>query len=250
LIDFKAASLDDLLKQLDEHPVKILEKIIILHTSGARLVTVEQTFMENLLLVLANPNIAFLLLAIGVQAILIEISSPGGWVAGFIGSVCLLLAIYGMGLLPVNWFGILFLVVAFVLFLLDIKAPTHGALTVAGVGSFIVGALVLFNSPNVPSFQRVSVPLVVGTGIVLGLVFFFILGLALRAQRVPQLMGQDSLIGQIGLVNTPLNPTGTVQLGSELWTATLQNGETPLKRGEQVEVTGINRLEIKVRKRK
>jgi membrane-bound serine protease (ClpP class) len=114
--------------------------------------------MEDLLTVLANPNIAFLLLAIGVQAILIEISSPGGWIAGFTGVVCLLLAIYGMGLLPVNWFGILFLAVAFILFILDIKAPTHGALTAAGVGSFIVGALILFNSPNVPSFQRVSVP--------------------------------------------------------------------------------------------
>ena len=91
---------------------------------------------------LTDPNIAFLLLAIGVQAVLIEISSPGGWVAGFIGAVCLTLAVYGMGVLSVNWFGILFLVIAFVLFVLDIKAPTHGALTIAGVASFIVGALV------------------------------------------------------------------------------------------------------------
>jgi membrane-bound serine protease (ClpP class) len=248
LVDFKAANLEDLMQQMDGHLVNLQGKSIPLHTSGARIITVEQTFMENLLLVLANPNIAFLLLAIGVQAILIEISSPGGWVAGFIGSVCLLLAIYGMGLLPVNWFGILFLVLAFVLFILDIKAPTHGALTIAGVGSFIVGALVLFNSPNVPSFQRVSVPLVVGTGLVIGLIFFTILGFALRAQRIPLRMGRDSLIGQVGLVNTPLNPTGTVQLGSELWTATLENGGAPIKRGEQVEVTGIDRLEIKVRK--
>jgi membrane-bound serine protease (ClpP class) len=248
LVDFKAASLNDLLAQLDGHLVKVQDKTITLHTGGAQIVTVNQTLMENLLMVLANPNIAFLFLAVGIQAILIEISSPGGWIAGFIGSVCLLLAVYGMGLLPVNWFGILFLILAFVLFILDIKAPTHGALTIAGVGSFIVGALVLFNSPNVPSFQRVSVPLVVSTGLVLGLIFFVILGFALRAQRVPIRMGRNALIGQIGLVQSPLNPTGTVQLGSELWTATLENEGGPLKRGDHVEVTGIDRLKIKVKK--
>jgi membrane-bound serine protease (ClpP class) len=80
------------------------------------------------------------LITIGVQSILIEISSPGGWVAGFIGVVSLALATYGLGILPVNWFGIVFLLLAFVLFIVDIKAPTHGALTAAGVGSLIVGA--------------------------------------------------------------------------------------------------------------
>src|SRR5512142_763714 len=97
-----------------------------------------------------------------------SISSPGGWVAGFVGVVCLSLAVYGLGILPVNWFGIIFLITAFVLFILDIKAPTHGALTTAGVASFIVGALVLFNSVGTPQFQRVSVPLVIGFGIFLG----------------------------------------------------------------------------------
>jgi membrane-bound serine protease (ClpP class) len=248
LVDVKASSLDDLLEQLDGRQVQVQDETVTLATSGARVIDVQTTFMEELLMVLANPNIAFLLLAIGVQAVLIEISSPGGWVAGFIGAVCLLLAIYGMGLLPVNWFGILFLLVAFVLFILDIKAPTHGALTAAGVGSFIVGALVLFNSPNVPAFQRVSTPLVVGTGAGLGLIFFTIVGYALRAQRAPARMGREALVGQVGVVNTPLNPTGTVQLGSELWTAILADGGGTAARGERVEVIGIEHLQIRVRK--
>ncbi len=247
LVDVKAGDLDDLLGQLDGRQVKVQDETITLETTGAKLVDVPTTFMEEVLMVLANPNIAFLLLAIGVQAVLIEISSPGGWVAGFIGAVCLLLAVYGMGLLPVNWFGILFMVVAFVLFLLDIKAPTHGALTAAGVGSFIVGALVLFNSPSVPTFQRVSVPLVVGTGAALGLMFFAIVGYALRAQRAPVRIGRESLAGQVGVVNTPLTPTGTVQMGSELWTATLEGGGTAA-RGERVEVVGMENLQIRVRK--
>ena len=82
-------------------------------------------------------------MGLGVQALLIELSSPGGWVAGFFGVVCLALAGYGLGILPVNWFGLVFIVTAFVLFIIDIKAATHGGLTAAGVGAFIVGALVL-----------------------------------------------------------------------------------------------------------
>lgn len=248
LIDLLASSQTDLLRQLDGRVVKMDEGSVTLQTAGAPVQQVPLTFLEELLMVLANPNIVFLLLAVGVQAILIEISSPGGWIAGFIGVVCLLLATYGMGLLPVNWFGLLFLVTAFVLFILDIKAPTHGALTVAGVASFIVGALVLFNSPNVPSFQRVSVPLVVATGVTLGLVFFGILLFALRAQRVPVITGRESLIGQVGTVTTPLNPVGTVQLGSELWTAYIEKDSAPIPKGEQVEVVKIDRLQILVKK--
>jgi membrane-bound serine protease (ClpP class) len=204
--------------------------------------------MEDVLIILANPNLVFLLLAIGVQAILIEFSSPGGWIAGFVGAVCLLLATYGLGLLPVNWFGFLFMVVAFVLFVLELNTPTTGALTAAGVGSFIVGALVLFNSPNVPTFQRVSIPLVVGTGIFLGAIFFILIGFGLRAQRRPVLMGNNPLIGQVGTTTTPLNPVGTVQVGSELWSATLIDEGPPLPRGSRVEVTGVRNLQIQVKR--
>jgi membrane-bound serine protease (ClpP class) len=248
LVDFKANDLQDLLKQIDGRQVKMGGQTHILHTASAPVNEVKMSFMEEALTVLANPNIAFLLLAVGVQAILIEISSPGGWVAGFIGAICLLLATYGMGLLPVNWFGLLFLALAFALFILDIKAPTHGALTAAGVASFIVGALVLFNSPNVPSFQRVSVPLVVATGLALGVFFFIIVGFALRAQKTPLKMGTLSLLGQVGVVNTPLNPTGTVQLGSELWTAIVEDGGQLVPKGAHVEVIALDRLQIRVRK--
>jgi len=248
LVDLKARNVADLLSQLDGRQVRIDEENRTLHTDGAQVVEIEKTFMEEMLTVLANPNIAFLLLAIGVQAILIEISSPGGWVAGFIGAVCLLLATYGMGLLPVNWFGLLFLALAFVLFFMDIKAPTHGALTAAGVAAFIVGALVLFNSPNVPTFQRVSVPLVVGTGIALGLFFFTIVGFALRAMKAPVRMGKWNLIGQVGVANTPLNPIGTVQLESELWTAIVEDGGQPVPKGGRVEVIAVDHLNIRVRK--
>jgi membrane-bound serine protease (ClpP class) len=219
-----------------------------LHTTGAEVSPIPFTLIERLLDTLTNPNIVFLLITIGVQAILIEISSPGGWVAGFIGVVCLALATYGLGILPVNWFGLLFLIVAFVLFILDIKAPTHGALTAAGVGSLIVGALVLFNSPNVPAFQRVSVPLVITMSLITGATFFGILLFALRAQKAPIRMGQESLTGRTGVVRTPLSPVGTVQLGGELWTAECEVGESEMPAGTKVRVSRAEGIRLYVRK--
>lgn len=248
LVDFIASDLDDLLDQLDGSSVRMDGGERTLRTDNAQVTSLDQSFIEQLLAMLTNPNIVFLLLAVGVQAILIEISSPGGWIAGFIGVVCLALATYGLGVLPVNWFGVIFLIVAFVLFILDIKAPTHGALTVAGVTSLIVGALVLFNSPNVPSFQRVSVPLVIGTSMSTGVIFFVILIFAVRAQKSPHLMGQESLVGRTGIAHGKLSPTGIVQMGGEQWTAELIAGQEHLPNGARVEVVDVEGLKLLVRK--
>jgi membrane-bound serine protease (ClpP class) len=250
LVDIRAANLADLLTQLEGRSIHFGQGQVVLHTAGAAILEVPQTLIEKMLIILTDPNLVFLLLAIGVQAILIELSSPGGWIAGFIGAVCLTLAVYGLGVLPVNWFGGVFMIIAFVLFILDIKAPTHGALTVAGVVSFIVGALVLFNSPNVPTFQRVSIPLIVGTGIFFGAIFMVIMTFALRAQHIPIRMGAvSSLVGQVGVARGDLIPEGPVQLGSELWTARPVETNTLIKKGEWVEVVAVDGLNLKVRKK-
>lgn len=249
LIDFVADDTEDLLQALDGFSVHVNGDSRALNTSGIETVALDMSFIEEILLLLTDPNIAFILLAIGVQAVLIEISSPGGWVAGFIGVVCLTLATYGMGVLPVNWFGIVFLIIAFVLFILDIKAPTHGALTTAGVASFIIGALVLFNSPGTPQFQRVSVPLVVGTGFVIGLMFMVILMFALRALKVPVRAGIESLVGKLGTARTAVEGSGgQVQLGSELWTAESADTAESIGKGDKVEVVEVKGLRLKVRK--
>jgi membrane-bound serine protease (ClpP class) len=248
MIDFIATDVNDLLRQLDGFSVKIDNQERKLATSGAVIQEVNQSFIETLLAVLTNPAIVFLLITIGVQAILIEISSPGGWVAGTIGVVCLALAGYGLGVLPVNWFGVVFLILAFVLFILDIKAPTHGALTAAGVISLIVGSLVMFNSPSVPNFMRVPVPLIVGTSVMTGAIFFVIVIFAVRAQKTPVRVGPESLIGRVGTARGKLDPLGPVQLGGEQWTAELEEGEKPIPSGSRVEVVGVQGLRLKVRR--
>lgn len=248
LVDFIASDVNDLLRQLDGFTVQMASGPRTLHTAGAATEVLGMSLIEQLLVLLIDPNIVFLLLAIGVQALLIELTHPGGWVPGFIGVVCLVLAAYGLGVLPVNWFGLVFILAAFVLFILDIKAPTHGALTVTGVVSFIVGALVLFNSPGTPQFQRVSLPLVIFVGVFIGLIFAVILGYALRAQSRPVITGQEGLRGRIGIATMDINPTGQVQTGSELWSAELVEGSGKVRKGDWVEVVMVNGLRLKVRK--
>ena len=248
LIDFVVDNVDDLLEALDGFTVQMSDGPRTLNTANARTEPLEMSFIEQLLLFLTNPNIVFTLLSMGTIAILLEISSPGGWVSGFVGVVCVMVSLYGIGLLSVNWFGSLFLLTAFVLFILDIKAPTHGALTVAGATSFIIGALVLFNSPGAPQFQRVSVPLVIGIGMLIGGMFFGILIFALRAQHTPIQIGVEKYIGLAGTAKSWHEASGQVQVESELWSAEAVPDSEKIRKGDSVEVVEVQGLRLKVKK--
>ena len=246
LIDFIASDLDDLLKQLQGFAITIEDKPVILETDGYEVVHLQQSLIEQLLQVLTNPNVIFLLLTVGLQAILIEISSPGGWIAGFVGVISLALGTLGLGVLPVNWFGLVFLVTAFVLFILDVKAPTHGALTIAGIASLIVGGLVLFNSPSTPSFQRVSVTFVIGVSLASAALFMTVLAFALKAQQRPIEMGAITLVGKTAEVRSEFTPMGMVQVAGELWSAVFDGDVSGVKIGDRVEVIQVEGLRLKV----
>ncbi len=247
LVDFVVADVAELLTALDGYSVQVQGAERALGTQDVQVERVEQTLIEQLLQALTNPNLVFLLLAVGVQAVLIELSSPGGWVPGFIGVVCLALAGYGLGILPVNWFGLIFVGTAFALFLLEIKAATHGALAATGLASLIVGALILFNSPGTPAFLRVSVPAVLAVALGSAAIFIFIISHALRAQRRPTEVGTEALVGRRAVVRSDLDPIGTVHVAGELWSAELDEGEGPVAAGEQVEIVGVKRLRLRVR---
>ncbi|MBN1264860.1 MAG: nodulation protein NfeD [Anaerolineales bacterium] len=247
LVDFIAEDLDDLFRQLDGFEVQMGTRTKTLEIAGAARETFNPSFIEQLLQTLTNPNIVFLLISVGVQALLIEISNPGGWVAGFIGVVCLALGGYGLGVLPVNWFGLIFLITAFVLFFLEVKAPTHGALAAAGIASFIAGSLILFNSPGTPAFQRVSLLLIIGMAVFTAAGFGVIISFALKAARRPASVGKEALPGKIGIVRTELNPEGMVLVAGELWSAVLEDRKTELDAGKQVQIVRVEGLHILVR---
>jgi membrane-bound serine protease (ClpP class) len=136
------------------------------------------------------------------------------------------------------------------LFIVDIKAPTHGGLTIAGVASFIVGALVLFNSPQVPEFQRVSVPLVIILAVFTAGLFFVVLTFAIRAQRTHIRTGVESLVGRSGIVREFSHGEGKVLVGGELWSARVADGRVNVKRNDAIEVVSVDGLKLVVKKHK
>jgi membrane-bound serine protease (ClpP class) len=245
LVDFLAADVPDLLRQLDGFTVRLDDdNTRALHTAGLAVSDVPMNVIESVLNLLTNPNVVFVLLSLGPLLVLMELSSPGGWVAGFLGLVCLVLAFYGLGVLPVNWFGLIFVGLAFVLFVMEVNAPTHGGLAAAGVGSLVVGALVLFNSPGSPSFFRVSVPLVVSVALALAAGIVVLMTLALRAQRRPVAVGVESLIGQVGEMRTPTS----IHVAGELWSAEpAEAGAAELQPGQKVVVAAVRGLKLLVR---
>ncbi|MDW8068086.1 MAG: nodulation protein NfeD [Anaerolineae bacterium] len=246
IIDLIAADTDELLRGFDGHTVTLGNgALVTFHTAEAVIREVPLSPIERLLQVLINPNVAFILLTIGIQAILIELSSPGGWVAGFIGVLCLALAAYAMGILPFNWLGLVLLSAAIVLFILDIKAPTHGALTAAGTLTFIAGALILFNAPLSP-YGQISLPLVLIVGILMALFFAFVIAKALQAQKPRAVTGREGLIGRIGVARSRLDPEGWVLAAGELWQAI---AEETIEEGEEVEVVRMEGFRLHVRRR-
>ncbi len=252
-IDVVATDLTDLLQQLEGKSVKVGERIITLELLDAQRTTYSMGFVEQLLHALANPLLIGILLAIGVQAILIEISSPGGWVAGFVGVLCIGLALYGLGTLPANWFGLILVAVAFVLLLLEVKSPGTGALGIVGGITLFAGLLVMFNSPGTPDFARISIPGAIMISFVTASFFLFLVAKALRAQQSQPTTGAEGLLGQVGPVKKDLRASvddaavfqGTVSVKGELWNAT---SDEAIDRGEEVIVKQVDGFTLRVKK--
>jgi membrane-bound serine protease (ClpP class) len=246
LVDFIAQDVDDLLAQLDGVEVEVNGRPRTLDTANPLLTQIPMNQVERILLILTDPNIVFMLLSFGLVAIIVEIRSPGGWVAGAFGTVALGLSLYGLGVLPVNWLGLAFIIMAFILFILDIKAPTHGALSAAAVASLAAGAFILFSQPEVTPFGRLSIPLVIGQSILIGSIFAFLVTMALRAQTLRPTTGYEGLIDQLGRVTQDLNPEGMVQVWGERWRARSVDDQL-IAAGSEVEVVEAGKMRLLVR---
>jgi membrane-bound serine protease (ClpP class) len=250
LIDAVANDVDDLLQQLDGLTIMIDDQPLVLETADAVQRPLPLNFIEQLLNLLVNPIIIGILLTIGVQAILIELSSPGGWVAGLVGVLALVIALYGLGQLPVNWLGLGLIVVAFVLFIMEVTSGAQGALAITGTVVLIAGLLVLFNSPGSPDFVRLSIPAAIGIGVTTAAFFTFIVRMALRAQRLQPSTGTEGLVGRTGEVRTALTTRegtavykGMVLIAGELWRA---EAKAPIQAGQTVIVKAVDGFTLHV----
>lgn len=250
LIDAIATDTADLLEQVHGLPIIVQDQPQTLATAGATQQPFEISFIEELLMLLVNPLIVGILLTIGVQAILIELSNPGGWVAGVIGVLAIGLALYGLGQMPVNWLGLGLIILAFVLFIMEIKAPVHGALALTGTALLVAGLLVLFNTGGAPDILRLSIPAAIAIGGATAVFFVFVLGKAIGAQRKQPATGAEGLIGQTGPTrSTFTSPTdsapysGMVLIAGELWQARANN---PIDHGRTVIVKSVEGMTLRV----
>jgi membrane-bound serine protease (ClpP class) len=204
--------------------------------------------LDNVLAFLANPNVAYLLLVIGLLGVVAEIVTPGAILPGVLGAICLILALVGFGQLPTNWAGIALIMVGVVLFVLDLKVAGIG-LSIGGLIAFALGSLLIFTPFWVPT--EVAVPrlnpwLVVVT--TAGVAAFFFLGLAaaVRAHRLPVAMGRETILGKTGTVRQSLKPAGIVHIQGEEWTAVSDAGEE-IPAGTSVRVVALEGLTLRVK---
>lgn len=248
VIDLVATDLSDLLNQVDGKKIKTSAGEVTLQTARASVNRVQMNFAELFFHTLVDPNIALILLNIGLLAIAVELYNPGATIPAVVGGIFIILAFVALGQLPVNWGGVIFIVLAVILFILDIKV-TGFVLTLGGIVMFVLGALMLF-TPFTPPTDQIIGQIYVSPWVILGLTgmmtafFIFVVGAAVRGRKYPVLIGSQTVIGATGIATTDLAPEGTVQVDSELWTAHAQEGY--IEKGAAVKVTAVDGLRIKV----
>ncbi len=240
VVDAVAETPEEALAQLQGREVIVAGQARALDAAGIPLRSVPLSFVEQLLDALLDPNIAFILLTVGMNAILFELSSPGGYVAGIVGAICLVLGFFALGVLDVNWAGVGLIALAFILFVADVMTPGLGVLTGLGVLSLALGATVLFSSP----LYQVSLSLVLTVAGFTAAFILFVVAKAVAAQRRPPATGASALLGARGVVRDALSPEGMVLVEGELWRA--KTGGPALREGTAVRVVAVEGLTLTV----
>jgi membrane-bound serine protease (ClpP class) len=245
LIDVVAASERELLDELDGFAVRG-PKAQRLETEGLAIETKDMPLQFDLLQILVNPTVAYLLLIAGLMGLAIELFAGGGLIApGVLGALSLLLGAYGTALLPVTFVGVLMLVAGVALIVAEAHLPTHGILGAAGVGALVVSGLLLFDTDS--DALEVSIPVVIATGLLLGGLIAFAVHKAVQANRAAPMTGWEELLGEVGEVRVPLSPVGQVFVEGALWRARPVDDGVTLDRGYRVRVESVDGLTLLVR---
>jgi membrane-bound serine protease (ClpP class) len=242
LIDYVASSEEDLFRQMDGKSFKrFTGQEVALKLTGQPIVPFGETLKEHILGYLMDPNVAFILLAIGALALYAEFNHPGAVIPGTVGVVFILVAAFALNLLPTRFAALALILGAFALFAAEAKFATHGVLTVGGIALLTLGGLLLVDSP-IPE-MRVHVLTALAVSIPLGLITAFLMSIAIKAQRNKLVSGAQGLIGEIGTARTALSPRGKVFVHGELWDA-ISSSDIPI--GQSVVVRQVNGLLLEV----
>ncbi len=244
VIDLIATDVNDLVRQLDGRQVKLLNNTVVIHAQGAEVRPLNMTMTESFLFTISNPNIAFILLSLAVLGLFLELANPGAILPGVVGGILLVLALFSLGSLPVNWAGLLLVLLALAMFVTEVFVTSHGILAAGGIVALVVGGLVLM-SGNAPGF-KVSLWVILMMAVILGGMVLLVLRAVLRSQRRQPVTGKEGLVGKAAVVRTPLDPEGVVFLDGERWQATSEDGK--IDSGENVQVTKIEGMRLWVKR--
>ncbi|WP_457624796.1 NfeD family protein [Persephonella sp.] len=244
VIDVVATDVNDLLKKINGKKIKKKNaEITIEIKKDEKIIEVEKGFREKLLSILANPTLAYLLLMIGFYGIFFELYNPGSVIPGVIGAISILLALYALNTIDVNWLGVLLIILGILFFVLELITPTFGALAVSGVIALLIGSIILVD----PSSPYGDIPVKVIIPVVLFSAVFFlsVAYLGVKAQMRKSLTGKEGMVGKTGTAETDIDPKGKVFVEGEIWDA---YSETPIKKGEEVKILSVEGLRLKVTK--
>ncbi|MDP3259123.1 MAG: nodulation protein NfeD [Thermodesulfovibrionales bacterium] len=244
IIDIVSKDLSTLLSTIDGRKVKTVMGEKVLKTANANVVREEMSLRHKILNFISDPNVAYMLMLLGFYGLFFELTNPGSIFPGVMGGICLILAFYAFQTLPVNYAGLLLIILAIILFILEIKIVSQGVLTIGGVIAMLLGSLMLFESPG--PFMKLSLFLILPAVIVTALFFTVVVGLAYRAYKRKPVTGSEGLIGLEGIAKTDITKdSGMVLLHGEIWSA---YSDEPIPKGEKVVVELVLGLRVKVRK--
>lgn len=241
VIDIVAEGMTDLLKQIDGRVVMVQGHKRTLQTTGLAIHVIEPDWRSRLLSVITNPNIAYILMLIGIYGLILEFSNPGAIIPGTLGAISLLLALYAFQLLPINYAGMGLILLGVALMVGEAFAPSFGMLGIGGVIAFVFGSIILIDT-EVPGFG-IDISVIATFAATSALLFIFVVGMAIKARRRPVVSGLEELVGSEAIVLDDFVHTGRVSIHSETWNATTN---MPLHKDQSVKVTAIKGLTLQV----
>ena len=242
IVDFEASTLAELLARADGRSWRRGAAHQTLHTRGLPADRLEPGFGQRVLALIAEPNVAYILLMLGFYGLLFELQNPGAILPGVVGGICIILAFLAFSTLPVNYAGVALILLAIVFFLAEIKVASHGVLAAGGVIALVLGSVILFEGGG--GGPRLSWGVISGVTLSTALFFLLIVAAGLRAQRTRVTTGAQGMVGQHAMVTERLAPGGRVRLRDEYWNAV---SAAPLEPGTEVEIIGVEGLVLRVR---
>lgn len=242
--DIVASSIEELFEKIDGKKVETKKGLVVVKTKGKKVSEVAMPFKYKFLSYISDPNVAYILMMIGIYGILFEIYSPGAIFPGVAGGICLILALYSFQTLPISYAGFALILLAVIFFILEVKVVSYGALTIAGIISLVIGSIMLIDLPA--SVLSISYSTIIVMAVLTGIFFFGVLSYAIKAQLSKVKTGSEGLVGEEGVAQTDVFDKGKVLVHGEIWNG---KSEEPIVKDEKIVVVAVDGLVLTVKKK-